>query len=127
MKKILIDTNIILRYLLRDNEKLFKIASSYFEDAEKGKSTLYIDELVIAEALWTLTSFYKQDKKEVQNILLKLISRNWVVNPKKKLILASLKLCGSSNLSYVDSWIYEVSKSEKLKLATFDKDLAKRI
>ncbi len=126
MKKILIDTNIILRYLLRDNEKLFKVANAYFEDAERGNSILYVDELVIAEALWTLTSFYKQDKKEVQDILLKLISRNWVINPRKKLILAALKLCGSSNLSYVDSWIFEVSKSDKLELATLDKDLAKQ-
>lgn len=126
MKAILADTNIILRFLLRDDEKLFTIASSIFKSAESGKTKIYIDELVVAETVWALTSFYKQGKKEVCNLLLKLVSKNWLVNPRKNLILNSLKLCAFSNLSYIDSWIAEVSTAKKIKLKTFDKDLLKQ-
>lgn len=125
MNIVLVDTNIILRFLFRDDEVLFASANTIFGNAESGKIKIYIDELVIAEVIWTLTSFYKQDKKEVFNLLSKLVSRKWIVNPRKKLILNSLRLCISTNLSYVDCWIAEVSKSNKLKLETFDKDLEK--
>lgn len=124
MKTVLVDTNIILRFLLRDNEKLFLIANSIFSNAESGKTIIYIDELVIAETIWVLTSFYKQDKEEASRLLLKLIGSKWTMNPRKKLILNSLKLCISTNLSYVDCWIFGVSKADKLKLETFDRDLA---
>ncbi len=126
MNSVLVDTNIILRFLLRDDEKLFFVANSIFSNAEHGNIKIYIDELVVAEAIWTLTSFYKQDKKEIFDLMLKLVSRKWIVNPRKKLILNSLKLCLDSNLSYIDSWVFEVSKANKYKLETFDKDLNKQ-
>lgn len=121
MKTVLVDTNIILRFLLRDDEVLFEQANSIFNNGESGRVKIYIDELAIAEALWTLTSFYKQDKEEVSRLLSKLISRNWIVNPRKKLVLNSLKLSASTSLSYVDCWLIGVTKLNKYKIETFDK------
>lgn len=126
MKTILVDTNVILRFLLRDDENLFKIANSIFKSAESGKTKIYIDELVVAESIWALTSFYKKDKKEVCNLLLKLFSKNWLINPRKNLIFSSLKLCVLTKLSYIDCWVYELSKLEFMKLETFDKDLLRQ-
>jgi predicted nucleic-acid-binding protein len=127
MKTILVDTNIILRFLLRDDEHLFKIANSIFKSAESGKTKIYIDELVAAETVWALTSFYKQGKKDVCNLLLKLVTKNWLVNPRKNLIIESLRLCAVSNLSYIDSWIAVFSAAKKIKLETFDKGLSKQV
>lgn len=126
MKTILVDTNVILRFLLRDDKNLFKIANSIFKSAESGKTKIYIDELVVAESIWALTSFYKKDKKEVCNLLLKLFSKNWLINPRKNLIFSSLKLCVSTKLSYIDCWVYELSKLKFMKLETFDKDLLRQ-
>lgn len=126
MKTILVDTNVILRFLLRDDKNLFKIANSIFKSAESGKTKIYIDELVVAESIWALTSFYKKDKKEVCNLLLKLFSKNWLINPRKNLIFSSLKLCVLTKLSYIDCWVHELSKLEFMKLETFDKDLLKQ-
>ena len=127
MNTVLVDTNIILRFFLRDNEILFASAKAIFNEAESGNAKIYIDELVVAEVIWTLTSFYKQPKKEIANLLVKLVSRGWIVNPRKKLILKVLRLCSTINLSYVDCWLVEVAHKAKMPLRTFDKDLQKQV
>mgnify|MGYP001597909986 CR=1 FL=1 len=123
---ICIDTNIVIRFLQADHPELSAKSREIILGAESGKYRIYFDEIMIAETIWVLTSFYKQDKKEICNLLLKLVSKNWLVNPRKNLILRSLKLCAFANLSYIDSWIAEVSTANKIKLETFDKDLKKQ-
>jgi predicted nucleic-acid-binding protein len=53
-----LDTYVILRFLLRDDDTIFQKASVLFEKAERGELTLYIHPLVLAELVWTLESFY---------------------------------------------------------------------
>lgn len=127
MNTILVDTNIILRFLLRDDEALFALAESVFNKAESGNAKIYIDELVVAEVIWTLTSFYKQPKKEVANLLTKLVNQKWITNPRKKLILKALRLCSTTNLSYIDCWLIEVARKAKMPLQTFDESLQKQV
>lgn len=122
---IIIDTNIIIRFLLNDHPKLSPKAKIIFQKAEKGEIKLYIDETIIAEVVWTLSSFYKIKKIDIIDKLEKLLSQSWVENPKKKLILMAIELFKDFNLDYIDCWLFVVSKSLHLKLETFDKKLNK--
>ena len=40
MKKYFLDTNVILRFLLKDNEKYFNLSKNHFEKAKKGEIEL---------------------------------------------------------------------------------------
>lgn len=124
-KTILIDANIIIRFLLNDSPKLSPKAKSIFKWAQEGRVKLFFDEIIIAEVVWTLSSFYKIKKAEIIDNLEKLLSQDWIENPKKKLILMTLDLYKSTNLDYIDCWLYIISKSLKIKLETFDEDLKK--
>lgn len=125
MKSICIDTNILLRFLLRDNQKLFKVAKSNFQKAENGSLHIYLDEVIIAEAIWVLTSYYKKPKQFLVDSLEKLVSQNWIINPRKNFILQALHLFRMHNISYIDCWIYIVCQSRSIELKTFDRKLAK--
>lgn len=122
---VLIDANIVIRFLLKDHSKLFQKANSLFQKAERGEINLYLDELAVAEIVWTLSSFYKIKRAVISARLDELISQNSIVNPKKKLLLMTLDLYKSTNLDYIDCWLYVISKSLKVKLETFDEDLNK--
>lgn len=124
-KTILIDANVIIRYLLNDNPKLSPRAKLIFQKAERGELKLFIDEVIVAEVVWTFSSFYKLKKGEIVDKLEKLLSMDWIENPKKRLMLMTFDLYKSTNLSYIDCWIYVMSKSLKIKLETFDEDLKK--
>jgi predicted nucleic acid-binding protein len=123
MKTIVIDANVMIRFLLADHPRLSPAAKSVFLKAQNGKLRIYLDEVIVAEVVWTLSSFYKIKRKDIGEKLEKLISQDWIINPKKDLILSSLSLFVSHNLDYIDCWIYVVAKDTKLSLETFDKDL----
>src|SRR3990167_7969065 len=101
IKTSVIDANIIIRFLLHDHPSLSSLAKSIFLKAEQGKIKLYFDEVVIAEVVWTLSSFYKIKKADLVDRMEKLLSQNWVVNSKKNIIHKALLLYTSSNLDYI--------------------------
>lgn len=124
MKKLVsIDTNVLIRFLRADHPELSQKAKDIFLKAQKGEILIYLDDVIIAETVWLLTSFYKLKRREISTTLQELISQDWVINPRKKLILDSLFLFSSSSLHYIDCWISCVSKSTAGKLITFDKKL----
>lgn len=125
MKTIIIDANVIIRFLLADHPKLSSAAKSIFLRAQNGELKIYLDEVIVAEVVWMLSSFYKIKRKEIGEKLEKLISQDWIINSKKDLLLQSLSLFMSRNLDYIDCWIYTVARETKLSLETFDKDLKK--
>lgn len=126
MKQLVcIDTNILIRFLRADHPQLSLKAKEIFFSAQKGKVRIYLDEVVVAEAVWLLSSFYKIKKEEIASQLQALVSQEWVVNPRKKIVLESLSLYASGSLAYIDCWVYGVSKEIRGELKTFDKKLKK--
>lgn len=68
---IAIDTNVLLRYLLHDDEAQAKRAALVFDAAE----TILITDVVLVEAVWTLTGRkYRLDKTELVAVLERLFS-----------------------------------------------------
>lgn len=127
MKPIItVDTNVILRLILADEPKLSIRAKEIFDLAETGQTKIYIDEVVVAEVVWVLSSFYRQSKQDIVRHLKDMVSQTWIINPRKKLILAALDLFLKTNLSYIDAWILSVSRHRKIELKTFDKKLDKK-
>jgi len=128
MKRIVfVDANIIIRFFLGDHPLLSAQAQTMIEKAQNGQYRIYLDEVVVAEVVWTLSSYYEKGKVDIANQIGKLLSQNWIINPRKKLILKSLSLFEKTNLSYIDCWIHIINQHLKTDLATFDKNLKKLI
>ena len=122
-KTIIVDANVIIRFLLNDHPRLSPIATSLFYKAQKKLINVYLDEVILAEVIWTLSSFYKIKKASLVESIEKFLSQDWVVSKKKDLMLKSLYIYKSSNLDYIDCWVYVVSQDFKFKLETFDRNL----
>ena len=61
---IFVDTNVFLRFFVRDVESFYQKAKELFEKAENGEEKLETSDLVIAEIVWVLESYYNfQDQK----------------------------------------------------------------
>jgi len=126
MITVCIDTNIILRFLLKDNLPLYKQASKTFSEAEQGKYDVYIDEVVVAETVWVLSSHYHKPKTDITALLVHLMHKSWIFNSRKKIIIDSLERFANNNLSYIDSWVLAVCKNKRYTLKTLDKKLQKQ-
>lgn len=122
---VCLDTNVLVRFLRADHPQFSPKAKENFLQAQAGKIKIYLDELVVAESIWLLSSFYKLDRKEIVLKLQELILQKWIVNPRKKLVLKALQTFEKTKLDYVDCWVWWVNQSVGAKLQTFDKKLEK--
>ncbi len=121
---LLADTNLIIRYLISDDKKLFQKAKDIFDKVHNGSTKLIIETYVITEVIYVLSSFYKVPKEEITTTLLDLISYRGIVTD-KELIAKALRIYSSTNLHIVDSLLAAQSIIGHHDIATFDKELEK--
>jgi predicted nucleic-acid-binding protein len=125
--KKLVDANVILRYLLRDNEVLFKKASSLLEKVKVGEEAVVIPESVLAECVYVLLRIYKVERRVVSEKLQGLLSYKGVANPDKKEMIYAIALFGQTQLSIVDCILCAKAALNRLELFTFDDELKKSV
>lgn len=100
-----LDTNIVLRFLIRDHEQYFLAAKDLFAKAEKGELFLLIHPLTMAELVWTMESFYEYDKKEIVNTLLGFIDAKGIEVLEKEITRKALIDYTEKNVDYLDSYL----------------------
>ena len=125
MKKYLLDTNMLLRFLLADHAELSPKASRLFQQAADRKCLLVLSDLGIAEAVWVLTSYYKIDRKSVVDNLAKLIVRAGVHCLALDSILDALARFKATNCDFFDCYLAAQAVASGIGVASFDKDFAK--
>ncbi|NTW66996.1 MAG: type II toxin-antitoxin system VapC family toxin [Nitrospirae bacterium] len=125
---VFVDTNVFLRFFVRDVEAQYEKARALFEKADAGKIKLETSELVIAEIVWVLESFYGFTRKEIAEVLGTLLaSRNLKIANQAKIAHAA-GLYSSGNLDFIDAYnIAYMRTKEYTRIATFDSKHYKKV
>ncbi len=121
----LLDTNVILRYLVGDNEEQQQKATAIFKEAEQGKRKIFLKVVVVAETCFVLESFYKKTKDEIASAMEVFLSQKWLKVEERPSLLSMWDLF-RQNLHFVDCYLLALSKTNKFKIITFDKDLNRK-
>ncbi len=118
---VFVDTNVFLRFFVKDVEPLYEKARALFEKAEAGKIKLETSELVIAEIVWVLESFYGFTRKEIAEVLITLLSSRNLKIANSGRISDAVQLYAAGNMDFIDAYNIAYMKSkEYAKVATFD-------
>ena len=64
-----LDTNVLVRFLVRDDEQQSKAVYRKFKQTEADKEVLFIPALVVLETVWVLESVYEVTRQEILNSL----------------------------------------------------------
>ncbi|MGJ0300994.1 PIN domain-containing protein [Aliarcobacter cryaerophilus] len=121
----LLDTNIIIRFLVGDHEEHLEKSTEYFEQIELGSMEVEILSGVLMEAFFVLTKFYKLPKIEVISDLKTILSFEGVVNKDKVILFETLSIIENKNIDFVDALICAKCKFQNYEKLSFDKDLSK--
>lgn len=121
----ILDTNVILRFLVGDDPLLWEKAKDIFKEAEEGKRSLLIKPLVIAEVCFVLESFYKKERNEIASSMEILLSQKWL-NVEDRKPLLNMWLWYRRKFHFVDSYLIALSRTNDFELLTFDKKLEKK-
>ncbi len=122
----ILDTNVLLRSLVRDNEKQFQKTKTWFKEAEQGKRKLIIQPLVVAETCFVLESFYKKSRNEIATVLQVFLSQRWLDVQQRNTLLNLWKFY-IQGLHFVDSFLLSFASLHKTQVLTFDKKMTKNI
>ncbi len=60
-----LDTNVLVRFLVKDDERQSKIVYRAFKQAETDKNTFFVPLLVVLETLWVLDSVYNIARSDI--------------------------------------------------------------
>lgn len=124
MEEGLLDTNVILRYLVKDDENLFQRAVEIFKKGEAGKIKLVIKPIVVAECVFVLESFYKKTREEISDAFKVFLSQKWLKVEDRKVLLSLWKWY-IKKLHFVDSYLLSWAEVNKSKIISFDRQLLK--
>jgi predicted nucleic-acid-binding protein len=119
---LLIDTNIILRYLLNDSDEFSQKA----KDIMLNNDTLIVTQ-VIAEVIYVLKGVYASTKQEIVDGLLSIRSIDSVQLENDEIVVFSLNLFLETNLDFVDALLISYQRFTGGKVATFDKKLLSKL
>jgi uncharacterized protein len=105
MTPVCVDTNVILRFLTREPPAMAQQALALFTEVQNGKISLILEEIVLAEAVWVLRSFYHYSPVEISDVLQELVNFPGIECADKTAILTALRLFASKNLDFTDAMI----------------------
>jgi predicted nucleic acid-binding protein len=119
-KAHLIDTNVILRYLIGDLPVQASKSAALMERLEAGTERAEILESVVAEAVWTLESFYKVSRPEIAERLAAVLNFRGVLALKKGVLVSALARFGSTSADFVDCLLAAQAQQKDLTVYSFD-------
>ena len=128
MKTIwVVDTNVILRYLLADHPEHFARASEFMAGLKSGNQTAYIPESVLAECVFVLLKFYRVPRAEIAEKLLGILSFHGVECENRIVLQDALLRFASTNLRIVDALVWTIAEKKNWQVFSFDADLNKNV
>lgn len=122
---LFIDTNIWLRYLLRDNETHFKLAQNILVLNEESKIKLATSTFVLSEIVYTEQSFYKINRNDVVEDIKTIKSIKNLLLVEKTNLSKTLDLFSTNKNTKWSDCIIATQIPDNYKLCSFDKGLEK--
>jgi predicted nucleic-acid-binding protein len=125
---VVADTNVIVRFLVKEPQDQYLRARGFMEKVSAGRVELRISAAVVGEVAAVLHHVYDQPQREVAEKLLALVTSKGVDLEEAAHVVAALKHSRDLNdVDFVDAYVAAKAIAEALPIASFDKGLHKRL
>lgn len=121
----LVDTNLIVRYLVQDHEKHAQAAGKLFDACDREEVVIVVLPTVLAECVFVLESFYEHPRGDIASALGRLISSPGVEIGGATIHLDALNRYRKTKVHFVDCLIAATAAAENMPVASFDQDFRK--
>jgi predicted nucleic-acid-binding protein len=123
---IALDTNVLIRFLVEDDEAQSRRATKLIEGAVARDEQLFVSDIVMCETVWVLSSAYGFSRAEIVDALSQLLRARSVVFNSADSIARALDAYRKERGDFADYLIREHARSAGAEtVATFDGALLK--
>lgn len=125
METYLLDANVVLRFLRRDQPVMAAAAEALFARAERGEVRLVLDSLILAEVVFVLQSYYKVGRETIADALLDMINSGGGVETDRPALLndALERYRRHPQVDFGDAMLGALAAEQNIPVASFDHDL----
>src|SRR5262245_40512276 len=116
-----VDTNVLVRLLIGDNEKQVAAAEGFVENGA------WVSHLALAETIWVMESTYERTQAQLTETIELLLDHKYLTLQDPDVVRAALHTYRSRrNVGFTDCMLIEIARrAGHLPLGTFDRDLGK--
>jgi predicted nucleic acid-binding protein len=123
MRELILDANVLVRFLVQDVPPQAKAARKLVEQAESGALLLVVDPMIIAETVYVLTSFYKKPREAVADALMAFVQSDGVSVAEESRLVDALRRFQRSSVDFADAWLAATAAETHREVASFGRDL----
>jgi predicted nucleic acid-binding protein len=123
--RYLVDTNVLLRFFSGEPPAQAAAAKKLFSRAAEGEVVLDVSPVIVAEAFYTLVSFYGAERSVASEKLSILLKQHGVRVRDSNQVFAALDQLQSANIGFADAFLAAGAKEDGISVASFDRDFDK--
>lgn len=128
MKTYFVDTNLFIRYLTNDDPVKADRVEKLLNEAAAGKIKLVSAEMVMAEIVWVLESYYGLKNLEIGKMIKAILATPGLEVINGPLVERALEYYLSYKIDFIDGYIAAVMSRKNIKeIFSYDKKHLSRI
>jgi predicted nucleic-acid-binding protein len=115
-----VDTNVLIRHLTGDPPEMAARAT----ECLRRESGLLLTDLVVAETVYVLESYYEVPREQVSESIRALLAMASVVSVDAALLLRSIEIYESDRLDFAEAYLVACAESTGInQVVSFDKSI----
>lgn len=115
-----VDTNVLIRHLTGDPADMAARATAYL----RSESELLLTDLIAAETVYVLESFYEAPRLQIANALRSLVAFDSVVCVDAALLLRAIEVYETDRIDFAEAYLVACAESTGVAVvASFDRSL----
>jgi predicted nucleic-acid-binding protein len=121
-ERIFADTDLFLRYLTNDIPEKVDAIEVILHRAMDGEIVLASNDLVIAEIVWTLESYYRLARQDIQAKVIAILNTPGLIIANNNVLLQAILWYSEKNVGYIDAYnVAWLLSQDMRKDYTFDR------
>ncbi len=120
MKTSYFDMNYLLRLILNDNSEQCLIVKNLLIQSKHLNQKIFVSTLTICETEWVLRSFYKFEKADIVEILVKILSLGEIQFENFECLEMTINNMKNNNLGFEDNYHIAYSIKHDMEFQSFD-------
>jgi predicted nucleic-acid-binding protein len=118
----LIDTNVLVRHLTGDPPEMAKRATRFLSTS--GPGDLVLVDLVVAEVVYVLESFYKSPREQVADAVRSIIGFGAITVVDQETLLRTIEIYEVERLDFAEAYLVAVAESADIaQVVSFDQSI----
>ena len=121
-----LDTNVLLRALLSDDDAQGKKARDFLKKNCSVEHPGFINHMVLCELAWTLKAAYKFSRQQIGDVILRILQTKELEVDRSLTVWAALRQFETGGADFADYLIGQFNRElGYVKTATFDREAGK--